>query len=345
MPKSFSSKLGGSWVSYVAAAGAAIASIGSPHIAQANCEDYFEGQRFTLVVPNRAGGGYDTYARAFDPVFEEATGASLVVANMTGAGGAVGLSRIIDASAEDRVFGFFGMSTPVELPDIDADLFTPVVSVKREQDTWIAASDFDFEDALANGKLVTGTNRIRGAIVSAGMPSLALGVEMEILGGYDGTKVTQAAMLRGETDIDTLSATSGLRAAETGDFKIVTTLTKEPIEGVDAPTLSELVEERIMDASPEERQLRQTYLDVVTGLAQNMRAFWINSDMDPEASACISDAVQQIASSPEFKEAADAVNRPVDILFAAEAQEIYDDYKSAAAQSGTLIDELLPEFE
>ena len=324
---------------------AVLGSFSFAQSAEANCDAYFEGQRFDLVLTSRAGGGYDTYARAFEPVFEEATGATLVVNNLTGAGGAIALSRILESTEGDRVFGFFGMGAPVELPTIDADKFIPVVSLKREQEVWISAADFDFEAALDSGKMVMGTNRISGAVISQGMTGLALGVKVQILGGYDGAQVTRAALLRGETDADNMSSTSGLRAADTGDFKVVMSLTKEPIEGVDAPTLKELVEERLEGVSDEEKTKRQTYLDVATGLTQNMRAFWVSADLDEETRACISDTVLRVAASPEFKAAAEAVNRPVEILDQDGAVEVYENFKAASAQSEALIEELLPLFE
>ncbi|MDH6573797.1 putative tricarboxylic transport membrane protein [Streptomyces sp. SAI-117] len=57
-----------------------------------------------ILVPNTAGGGYDTTARTVARVLEETSTASDVqVFNLPGAGGAVGLERIVDERGNGRL--------------------------------------------------------------------------------------------------------------------------------------------------------------------------------------------------------------------------------------------------
>lgn len=61
---------------------------------QAMAADY-PTKNINMIVPFSAGGGNDTFVRALQPLLEEQLGETLVIRNIAGGGGAVGMSRAV----------------------------------------------------------------------------------------------------------------------------------------------------------------------------------------------------------------------------------------------------------
>ncbi|MBE0402577.1 Tricarboxylate transport protein TctC [Halomonas citrativorans] len=61
---------------------------------QAIANDY-PNKSINMIVPFSAGGGNDTFVRALQPLLEEQLGETLVIRNIAGGGGAVGMSRAV----------------------------------------------------------------------------------------------------------------------------------------------------------------------------------------------------------------------------------------------------------
>ncbi|CAM3681541.1 MULTISPECIES: tripartite tricarboxylate transporter substrate binding protein [Halomonas] len=66
---------------------------------QALANDY-PNKSIEVIVPFSAGGGNDTFVRALQPLLEEQLGETLVIRNIAGGGGAVGLSRGVASAAD-----------------------------------------------------------------------------------------------------------------------------------------------------------------------------------------------------------------------------------------------------
>ncbi|MHB0775370.1 Bug family tripartite tricarboxylate transporter substrate binding protein [Halomonas sp. WWR20] len=69
--------------------------IGGPALA----EDY-PTKSIDMIVPFSAGGGNDTFVRALQPLLEKQLGKDLVIRNIPGGGGAVGMSRAVASAAD-----------------------------------------------------------------------------------------------------------------------------------------------------------------------------------------------------------------------------------------------------
>ncbi|MEL7460769.1 MAG: hypothetical protein AAFX45_07825 [Pseudomonadota bacterium] len=314
-------------------------------VAQAQgCEDYFADQRFTLLVPHSAGGGFDAYARAFAPAFEEATGATMVVNNLTAANGAVAMARIVEASAEDRVIGMSSIGVPVEIPDFDPMSVTPVVSLYSDVTAWVTAADTEL-DALWDKGIIAGGDTLVQALPNLGLVAKALDVEMSIVTGYDGSSAVNAAILRDEIDLDARSAGSAQRAEEGGDLKLAMTLTTSPVPGTDAPAFGEIFAARLDGATEEERTQRQFYADIVAGLSLSMRTLFVSHAITGEDLACIVDTLDEVANSEAFRTAAEAVKRPVEVSSHEESKARYTDFVRATQASQSVLEAIRPEFE
>lgn len=336
---------GGTFMRYgffLALVGAGVVSTSFVHAS--TCSDYFTDQRFTLLVPHSAGGGYDAYARAFAPVFEDATGATMVVNNLIAANGLVAMNRIVGATAEDRVIGFTGVGIPVETPGFDPMSLTPLVSLYSDVSAWVTKADADL-DALWEEGMVGGGDTLVSTLPNLALVAKALGADMSIVTGYDGTDAVNAAILRGEIDLDARSATSAMRAADGGDLKLAMTLTQSPLPGADAPAFGDIFKARLEGASDEDRAQREAYAEIVTGLALSMRAFYVSHQITGDDLACLADTIGDIASSAAFRDAAEAVKRPVETMSHDDTRASYTDFVRATEASQDVLEAIRPEFE
>jgi tripartite-type tricarboxylate transporter receptor subunit TctC len=98
--------------------------------------DDFPRQTIKIVVPLAAGGMADIFARTFAQKVGEATGATIVVENRTGGGGAIGADAVAKSSADGYtlLMGFHAVLTILpqlgaKLPYDPAKDFTPVALV------------------------------------------------------------------------------------------------------------------------------------------------------------------------------------------------------------------------
>ncbi len=89
--------------------------------ASALAQDKFPSRFITLIVPVAAGGPTDVLARRFAEPFAKAIGASVVVQNVTGAGGAIAYKRAIDAAPD----GYTALLANVGLTSAPAVLNRP----------------------------------------------------------------------------------------------------------------------------------------------------------------------------------------------------------------------------
>lgn len=74
---------------------AAAMVVGGPALA-----DDYPTKSIDMIVPFSAGGGNDTFVRALQPLLEKQLGEDLVIRNIPGGGGAVGMSRAVASKAD-----------------------------------------------------------------------------------------------------------------------------------------------------------------------------------------------------------------------------------------------------
>src|ERR1700748_4007158 len=110
-------------LSLLAVAGAAVWSVA------AGAQSY-PARPITLVVPYAAGGVFDTIARIVGARMGELLGQSVIVENVTGAGGIIGVQRVIAAKPDGYT---------VLLGTVGTHGYTQSIYRKRRYD---AANDF-----------------------------------------------------------------------------------------------------------------------------------------------------------------------------------------------------------
>ena len=69
--------------------------------------EFFKGKTVTIVTPHGAGGGFDIYARMIAPYLQKyLPGSTVVVDNVTGAGGLQGRNKVFTAKPDGLTLGF-----------------------------------------------------------------------------------------------------------------------------------------------------------------------------------------------------------------------------------------------
>ena len=185
------------------------------------------GLRF--MVPNTAGSGYDTTARAAAKVMDDIkTTKSVEVFNLAGAGGTVGLSRTVSEKGNGKLLMMMGLGVVgaqyTNKSEAKLDQTTPIAKLIEESGAIVVAKNSPYKnitDLVAAWKANPKAMAVGGGS-SPGGPDHLLPA---ILGG----KVAFGASGFGEF----------LDQVEAGEVRVLAISGAERVDPVDAPTLKE----------------------------------------------------------------------------------------------------------
>ena len=99
---------------------AASGSASSGGSSSAETVDFPGNKQVSLIVPYSAGGASDTVARIYASELEQSLGTSIVVSNVTGASGAIGLEQVRNSNPDGYTIAYM----PVESTMLKALGFT-----------------------------------------------------------------------------------------------------------------------------------------------------------------------------------------------------------------------------
>src|ERR687889_262305 len=191
------------------------------------------------MVPNSPGSGYDTTAREVAEVMEgEGLAESIEVFNLEGAGGTVGLQRLVNEDGNAELLMQMGLGV------VGAQF-----SNQAEAIVVPAASPYQSLDDLVTGwKADPGNIPVGGASNPGGPDHLTpmllaqeVGVEPTDVNyvAYDGGGELLAGILGGDVQFAATGVGEVTESAEAGEVRILAVTSEEAVEGVDAPTLTE----------------------------------------------------------------------------------------------------------
>ncbi len=310
---------------YVAFVTLAVLPASSLSAAAAACEDFSEGRRITFVVPYQAGGGYDAYSRAFATVMETQTDTQVLVRNMTGAGGMIGIQAIADARPESLTLGIVNPISLIDSEQFGLNLPTPdqmVMLGSFIMDTAIGValkdSDVLYRDDGIKLVGVVDTELLRTLLVTK-----ALAWDARFVRGYRGSSDRWLALLRG--DIDTLFGTteslgSYVRSApESIAWLSLTDSPNRTYPGI--PYLAGeggLIDRTTRDLPAPERAARMHLANLAVQLGVKPRAIAVTSRISSDSRVCLTEVVEEILFGEELKIALES--RGLDIQPASSAQ-------------------------
>jgi tripartite-type tricarboxylate transporter receptor subunit TctC len=194
---------------------AAAATLALSVVASSVGAQVYPTKPITMVVPFTAGGPTDTVARQVGQLMSKSLGQPIIIENVGGAGGTIGVKKVVDAPNDGHtiLLMHIGISTAPSLYrtlkyDVTKDL-EPVGLVTEVPMTLIAKKDFpakDFKELLTYVK----ANKAKVTLANAGIGSashlcgmlLMNAIETDVLTvPYKGTAPAMNDLLGGQVDL------------------------------------------------------------------------------------------------------------------------------------------------
>jgi putative tricarboxylic transport membrane protein len=209
-----------------------------------------------IMVPNSAGGGYDTTARTAAAAMEkEGIAKGIDVFNLEGAGGTVGLARTVNEKGNGELAMLMGLGVvgASYTNDTDASLgdTTPLARLIEEPGAIMVPKDSPYqtiEDLVEAWKKDPGAVNVGGGSSPGGPDHLlpmqladAVGIDPKSVNfvSYDGGGDLLPAILGNKLDFATSGPSEFLDQIESGQLRVLATTGEERLDTVDAPTLKE----------------------------------------------------------------------------------------------------------
>jgi tripartite-type tricarboxylate transporter receptor subunit TctC len=189
----------------------------------------------TLIVPFPPGGSTDTAARLVAEAMRPALGQPVVIENVGGAGGTIGVQRVARANPDGYTIDIGQWDTHVGaiLYPISFDLqkdFAPLGLLSVNPQLMIARKGFPADDlkglaayAKANPGKVTFVDQNAAAKLTGILMMQATGTKVEFI-PYRGAGPAMQAMLGGQVDLMVVQAAVTLPQARAGTVKILANL-------------------------------------------------------------------------------------------------------------------------
>ncbi|OON82349.1 Bug family tripartite tricarboxylate transporter substrate binding protein [Streptomyces tsukubensis] len=209
-----------------------------------------------LMVPNTPGGGYDITARTLVKDAEDAgLTHNVEVFNLPGAGGTVGLTRLVGEHGNGRLamsmgLGVVGAARSNHAPKTLADT-TPIARLTEEQDVVVVAKDSPYRTI---GQLIKAWKADPGKVPvgggsSPGGPDHLAPMMMATAAGippkkvnyvpFDGGGELLASILGDKVAFGVSGVGEYLDQIKSGELRLLATTGPERAKGLKAPTLRE----------------------------------------------------------------------------------------------------------
>ena len=216
---------------FAAAALAALAALVASHaLAQA-----FPSRPVTLIVPFPPGGSTDTAARIIGEEMRPSLGEPVIIENVGGAGGSIGVTRVARAAPDGYTIDIGQWDTHVGaiIYPISFDLqkdFAPVGLLSLNPQLLVARKGFPADDLKglvawmkANPGKGTFVDQNAAARVTGILMQQSTGTKIEFI-PYRGAGPAMQAMLGGQVDLMVVQAAVTLPQARAGAVKILANL-------------------------------------------------------------------------------------------------------------------------
>jgi putative tricarboxylic transport membrane protein len=243
---------------WIAAAAALAAVLLIPPLISSGSDDDAGAQvrGLRILVPNTPGGGYDITARQAAKAMEEADlTRNVEVFNLPGAGGTVGLGRLVNEAGNDKLVMSMGLGvvgsvhtnhSPSSLQDT-----TPIAKIIEEPDIVVVARDSPYRDVdqlIDAWKADPGAVPVGGGSSPGGPDHLASMLFAKAIGlapknvnyiPFDGGGELLSSVLGGKIAFGVSGVGEYRDQIESGDLRVLAVTSAEPLDGLDAPTLKE----------------------------------------------------------------------------------------------------------
>jgi tripartite-type tricarboxylate transporter receptor subunit TctC len=234
---------------HLAAAAAALPAL--PRTARAQA---YPSRPITMIVPVPAGGAMDTLARIVGQGMGTALGQPVVIENVTGASGSIGVGRVAHAAPDGYTLSYAAFATHVVSPatmslpyDVLGD-FAPIALISATP--WLIAVKKDLPVSDLKGLIAwLKQNPDKASLGTAGVgsPSHIAAVRLQNLTGtrfqlvpYRGTAPAAQDLVAGQIDMSILDPVTCLPQLRAGRIKVLAVMAKSrTANAADVPTVDE----------------------------------------------------------------------------------------------------------
>jgi putative tricarboxylic transport membrane protein len=209
-----------------------------------------------IMVPNSPGGGYDVTARTAAKAAEDAKLArNIEVFNLPGAGGTVGLARLVNEKGNGKLAMSMGLgvvgSVYTNKSKATLDQTTPVARLIQEPDIIVVPKDSPYKtigDLVKAWKAGPGKFPVGGGSSPGGPDHLASMLTAKAIGlapkdvnyvSYDGGGELLAAILGKQVTFGVSGVGEYADQVKAGQLRALAVTSTGRAPGVDAPTLKE----------------------------------------------------------------------------------------------------------
>jgi putative tricarboxylic transport membrane protein len=209
-----------------------------------------------MLIPNSPGSGYDTTGREVARVLEEEQlSESIEVFNLEGAGGTVGLQRLVNEEGNADMLMQMGLGVVgaqfSNQSEATLDQTTPIARLIEEAEAIVVPGDSPYQsldDLVTAWKADPGNTPVGGASNPGGpdhLTPMLLAGEVGVTPSdvnyvaYDGGGELLAGILGGDVAFAATGVGEVTESAASGDVRILAVTSEEAVEGVDAPTLTD----------------------------------------------------------------------------------------------------------
>jgi putative tricarboxylic transport membrane protein len=207
------------------------------------------------MAPAAPGGGWDQTARAMQTALAATTGQNVQVYNVAGAGGTVGLAQFVNDHASDphqlmvgglvMVGAILTNQSPVTL-----DQVTPVASLTTEWEAIVVPADSQYEtlEQLIDAFKADPTSISWGGGSAGGTDHILVGLIAQAAEvdpaqinyvAHSGGGEALAAILSGAVTAGVSGVSEFRDQVEAGALRWLAVSSEAPIEGLDAPTITD----------------------------------------------------------------------------------------------------------
>jgi len=215
----------------------------------------YPAEDLAIMAPADPGGGWDSTARAMQPVLEEVGGTGAEVYNVGGAGGTIGLAQFAEETTADphqlmvmglvMVGGILTNDSQVTLDDV-----TPIASLTSEQEAIVVSADSEYEtlEQLVEDWKADPTSISWGGGSAGGTDHILVGLIAQAA-GVDPSGINYVAHAGGGEAVNAIlsgAVTAGVSGVseftdqvEAGEMRWLAVSGEAAPEGIDSPTLSD----------------------------------------------------------------------------------------------------------
>lgn len=286
---------------------------------QKDAAAFYKGKNLTFIVPYTPGGGYDVYSRILAPFLEKYTGARVIVRNMPGAGGILGVNEVYNAPPNGLTIGIqncvgsiTSQLSAVKGVRYDLTKFSWIGRMATNLRVLVMRKGSPYKSVQqllsATKPVKIGATGLGGSTyVDAVITKQALNLPVEVIHGYDSSSEIDLGLLRGEIDGTWGSYSSRLKMIKAGEqFVILQSGDKGKRHSLlpDIPTYFEAV------SSEKAKRILAT----LSGMHETARPIAGPPGISKERLEFLRQAFEKTMHDPEFIKKAKKAKRPLNYL-------------------------------